>query len=261
MGARQRTHCISTQSSFSRPRCHARQVRLRRTRVRNYWRNSMRYLSIFLFMVSAGNCTLTAARERSFEWPRVQPVVESFYFRDASKAWVRLFIRDNAGKLLYRLECEPGFTSDVAVGNFECYMNSPSSVHEPDLSLLNEDPLDGAVAHSRGEIWAEHLEGNCANYPGWGTVREFRLRGMRVSLRLNRIELVRRPNPVRGGRPTEVPFIRRFGLNVEVAADPTALSAVAEPVPFVLHWVHPEEAFDASLNCSEPIDIHVPGQR
>ena len=223
-------------------------------------------LPVLLWGVSSvGN-----AQEVTPRWPAVKPVSEIYHFSDASPAVVNLIIRSVDDTPLYQLRCIPLFEGPHhSIEVLECYLNSPHSDDDPEASLLNEDPLDRAAWHSRGEIRASELAEACGDYPEYGRVRNFRFRGMKLTLKLSQVELISIPNPTpsQRGKP-ERPLMhafRQFRLAVKVEPDPNAVSSIAEPPSFARPPYAPKNPSDPddpvgfSASCETIIPAHVPG--
>lgn len=134
---------------------------------------------------------------------------------------------DTAGKLRYTLACKGGateFTDRLAnqsgmqfPGTLTCVLNEGNAIVEG--SLLAEDGV--AIWHTRGAWWESHtLLGKCGEYPEFGRVRHFRLRGFLLTLKAEDIE-------AQGGE------LKFFTLAISVKRDPSATSGVAESPGYI----------------------------
>jgi hypothetical protein len=198
--------------------------------------------------LSAGN-----VRAKVFTWPTVQPLSRSHYFPKSSTASIALTVHSPKGSPLYRFECNPRYGGpEGTIEAFECRLNPVLSAHDSEATLFGEDPFDQLAAHSRGLVWASQLVGSCAGYPGWGTVRYFRLRGMKLTLAFKRIEYVRKSKTserIGGSHKEETVTLRSFGVDFKVEPYRGALSAIAEPVPYE----------PPSAACGAAVSVHIPG--
>jgi hypothetical protein len=189
----------------------------------------------------------TASPTRVFRWPQVKPLHESFYFRNAWHASATLLIKGANGVPLYRLQCygeqAKRSPSDLQLhaealysGEFDCHLYSFPDPTASD-TLLTDITLPGGESYSRAVINAAELVGACGNYPEYGLVRHFRLRGMRITFTYSDVrtkeELTSIGAPYPPGTPRiDVPELTSFRFSVDIAPDPTAVSTIAEPVPF-----------------------------
>lgn len=185
-------------------------------------------------------------------WPEIRPQERSFQFTDAATAIADISILNSEGKPAYRLRCQPATMApedavDLA-GDFDCYL---LSLYSQDLfqTLLTQDPF--ARLHDRGEIWAEYLVGRCGEYPEWGRVRTFRLRGMQITLTFSNVRVARKSR-------NDVNLLS-FDFRVSVQPDASALSMISEPPPYAPPWALPNDLFSAQQHCGRVIRVHVPG--
>jgi hypothetical protein len=156
---------------------------------------------------------------RQFYWPSVQPLEKRYTFSTAASSHVQLDIHPSTGNEFYRLQCLPGDHNRYSIESFQCGL-TPAG-YDNTGSLLVDDPFDWSVSKSRGVFWAQFLAGACSTYPGWGPTRLFRLRGMVLSLSIL--------NPIFDNTG----LLRSFDFTVSVGPDPTALSFIAEPNPYI----------------------------
>lgn len=239
---------------------------LRQTPTNRHPAATVGLLSTILLGALSAIFVRSGSESRPFKWPEVEPLHRSFYFPDATHARVELTIEGRDKKALYRLKCEPGYVvGGDTIDLFECLVDEAgfnrTESWEPYESLLNEDPIEVRAATNRAEIWASQLKDTCADYPEYGRVRNFRLRGMKLTLEIKDIELAMRANPTIGAEPREIPVLRRFGLDVSVSPDREAVSAVAEPPPFRHPCAQAGTAFfaPAVCRCDKVLAAHIPG--
>jgi len=217
----------------------------------------------------------SAPPTRTFRWPQVMPVHETFSFPDAWQASAAVEIKGTDGVPLYRLQCygeqAERSSSDLQLhpdalysGEFDCHLYALPSPTEWD-TLLTDIMLPGGEAYSRAVVSATDLVGGCGNYPEYGLVRHFRLRGMRITLLYSDVrtkeELTSSGAPYPPGTPRiELPELTSFHFAVDIAPDPAAVSMIAEPVPFAPP--PPKRSPNPYINlpnCEKVIPRHVPG--
>jgi predicted RNA-binding protein with PUA-like domain len=220
-----------------------------------------RFILMTLFCLAlCGSARLSARGPVPFRWPNVLPLRETFYFHDAGRAKIDLTIRTIEGSPSYVLHCRaPSFVlaDDVAFGgDFDCHLHSLYAKDSYE-SLLIDDPLDPAEAHSRGEFWVEDLAGSCRNYPEWGAVRNFHVRGMRIRIELTDLEFLH--SKAAEKKSAGVSRLRSFRVLIAVSPDDSALSAIAEQTAYWPPWSNPESPFKTDYHCQDVIQTHIPG--
>ena len=204
-------------------------------------------LSAIVVGLCGGHSQLPASSQH---WPLIKPVQEHYEFADVKKARLSLVIRGLDNRPLYRFHCngmsalEPEDADSWA--DFSCHLHSVYTRDKIE-SLLIENASVPREATSRGEIWSHFLRGQCADYPDWGRIRSFRLRGMRLTFVLSNMKFAIDPtDPL--SRKTE-PLLESFQFKVTVVPDPKAHSAIAAPSAYEL----PREGGDGSLDCTVPV--------
>ncbi len=126
-------------------------------------------IAILMSAVTFAMLTIKSDGAEAFKWPQVQPVARSYFFSTAGAAEIKLPIQSVDGRPIYLFKCAPGDKhADGSIENLECGLGYSSYNPDEDDSLLTEDPFDGSIAHTRGEIWANELMGACAHYSEWG---------------------------------------------------------------------------------------------
>src|SRR5215831_15706624 len=150
-------------------------------------------MTVFVFVIASW--LLTNAGDST--WPVMRDVHKVFDFPDARTAAVELDLVDEGGRAVYRLECHSwafGLHQRNPVfdysGDFECRL---SPLYEPTRysTLLTDDPHPTADWESRARFLVPELMGACADYPEYGRLRMFRLRGMRLTLEVRDVKLRR----------------------------------------------------------------------
>lgn len=192
-------------------------------------------------------CTMGAlvcmgARAASPSWPTIKPAQRTFNVPDVKKMNLSLMIHTKAGIPLYGLFCgSPYGVSDITDnsgygvdygtfnGDFECRLGLKGVGSVGDM-LLAEDATQAKPWPSRGRFFASNLVGACANIPEFGATRTFRLRGMKLTLKVI--------DPVIKGtyRYSGLPKLKSLTLKVTVRPDPAATRAIAAIVPFPKQW-------------------------
>ncbi|MBZ5647110.1 MAG: hypothetical protein LAN37_07810 [Acidobacteriia bacterium] len=174
---------------------------------------------------------------------------------------VDLDLRSVSGSLLYSFRCRSGESGDAEFdfsGDFQCWLRSltPDDVY---IDLFTYEPLGNLGIESRARFFSEELLGRCADYPEYGRIRTFRVRGMVVRLALSHVRFVLGR---RYGRGKRIPLVHSFDLEVGVVPDDRILSAIDEDVPFApppFKKNSGEEGGTVSLNCDKVDRRHVPG--
>ena len=193
-------------------------------------------------------CLLLAAAQSSAaapKWPSIQPLERTFAFPDASKASVNLEIVGRDARPLYRIECHQYGYADPTFdysGDFECRLTSLYS-KDAYSTLFTDDPVQSRDWESRARFLSEEFVSSCADYPGYGRVRTFSLRGMRITLALSNIksDLGTRPRPT----------LKAFDLRISVVPDPAATTAIAAPIAYKEPpYLHPGDNSNHARNCS-----------
>lgn len=165
-------------------------------------------------------CSLLGAAAQHY--PAISPVQRSFDVPEVDRADVMLVIQSRTGKPQYKLQCHSaGYTGDPHFdysGDFECRL---SSVGHRGLysTLLTEDMDQSRDWESRGRFFASDLRGACALVPEFGATRNFRLRGMDLTLQITDPKF------------TEAGKLSSLRLTVIVRPDRTARRPIAEVVP------------------------------
>lgn len=163
-------------------------------------------------------------------YPAVSPLQRTFDVPTVSQANVVLFVKSPERKPLYKLQCHSaGYTGDSAFdysGDFECRL---SSLYRRDVysTLLTEDVNQSRDWESRGRFFAAQLHGPCATVPEFGADRDFKLRGMDLSLRVS--------DPTFTGTGK----LQALRLTVTIRPDAAARRPIAQIVPLPTAGVPP----------------------
>jgi hypothetical protein len=163
-----------------------------------------------------------AQTNRTVDYPMVRRSSAVFPVPNIDKANVEYLIRSNKDRPIYKLQCHHrGFSDDPDFdysGDFECRLNS---VGERDQSstLLTEDVRQSRDWESRGRFFASELRPPCSRIPHFGATRDFRLRGMILTLEIIKPQF------------DNATTLKSLTLRVAVTPDTSAHSAIAEAVP------------------------------
>ena len=181
------------------------------------------------------------------EWPVVKQLQKRFLFEDASNATVKFDIVGIDGKPLYTIEChtfnyyDPDFDYS---GDFECRLKSLYS-KEVYSTLFTDNPKQSRDWQSRGRFLVQEIVGKCADYPEYGRVRHFMLRGMEITLAIRNPKFGENVG-VKKGRPE----LKSFEFDIEVKTEPRATRPIAETVPYVAPpFLNPKDPNDFTLDC------------
>jgi hypothetical protein len=171
------------------------------------------------------------AQPKSIEWPVVKPVHTQITVTEQARrdAPVHLVVSDVRGRPLYKLDCHNGEydeTIDINYsGDFQCALFALTSGKTASGNLLTDTSYNAGSTDwwNRGRMLAKNLWRTCANYPEYGTLRHFSVRGMLVTLRF-------------GDLVWATPFadssrLSRFTADIDVAPDRQATSPTAEYLP------------------------------
>jgi len=189
-------------------------------------------------LLLAGNSSASGSR-----WPKVLPLDKAYVISDPQHAVVKTKILGEAGQPLYLFVCRTWADESVPgviyTDDLDCRLLE-ASWGEIEANLLLETPKVAAW-YSRGRMLAEQLAGDCANYPEYGRVRHFRLRGMRLTLEFD--DVVFEHESV-GARPR----MKSYTLRLRVDPDTAALRDIAESSGYLdPHRTNPDDP----RSCSE----------
>jgi hypothetical protein len=167
-------------------------------------------------------------RERGLGPPyaRVAPVEKSATFALVEEKDWQVPILDIDGKEVYSLKCRAGLgEAGLDRWGVSCKLFQAGK----DLDLL-ADSVDPYSRRIRTLFEPEQLEGKCSEYPEWGALRTFKLRGFGLVMRVKNVLL---------GRTGAGHFgfykgpIARFDLAIKVVPDASAAWGVALPSRYV----------------------------
>lgn len=202
------------------------------------------FVTCFLIVFAFGICA------QASKWPEVVPMHKGYHFTNARTSEIDLSVLGAKGEPLYRMEChtfeyekDPGFDYS---GDFECRLKSLYS-DDAYSTLLTEEPQQTRDWQSRGRFLAEEIEGKCADYPEFGRVRHFRLRGIKITLTIS--DVVFRAHSEKALARKEGSLLKSFRFDVKVEVDSKATSAISEPIPYQYPPRRQPGTEDMSLDC------------
>lgn len=183
------------------------------------------------WLITAAIIGCLANASSTEQWPKVKPVTKTVYFKNGENAALTLFIYGSDGKRLYRMNChslgyvDPDFDYS---GDFECRL-MPLYTQTAYSTLFTYDPNQSGDWESRARFFAADVTGKCANYPEFGSMRHFYLRGMEITLGMSDIRLreFARGEPA---QPHTRSLFASFKFHVSVRRDPKATSQIDVPV-------------------------------
>ncbi|MGV8074547.1 MAG: hypothetical protein AB2L11_08330 [Syntrophobacteraceae bacterium] len=213
-----------------------------KTIIRNYF--------VFLVGLIAWVCPVHGS-DNQHQWPEVSYANFNMEFSEPHETAAKIEIPGIDDKHLYLLECHlgPYETPEFDYsGHFECRL---SSLYSPGTysTLLTDLPNQSRDWESRGRFLIEEIMGKCAEYPEYGRLRHFRLRGMELTLEVT--SLVTEPDAnFELMKPRQK--IKQLVLNVTVQPYPAAVSPIAERTNFIEPpYTHPEDPYDFSRLCDD----------
>lgn len=187
------------------------------------FRGSFLFVPIVLALASQG---------WSRDWPLVRPVSKTQTFIDpgagAKDAAFLASIRDAGGDAVYRIECHNGnYDGESTInfsGDFQCALFAVTRNGLVGGNLLAADTKDEKSTDwwNRGRMRSVQLRGKCLAYRQYSTDRQFKVRGMLVTLRFTDVRWSSAKNE-RGD-----PKLQRFTFTLSVVPDQTAHSPTAE---------------------------------
>jgi hypothetical protein len=161
------------------------------------------------------------------KWPMMKEIAVIFPVNlTAQKVEIDFPLSDNAGKVQYLFWCRGGSDQylatqtvgeDFLVGPFSCGLKTGDK--NSGRNLLGED--DSPLWHTRAQYRYDQLTGKCGDYPEFGRVRTFRLRGFRLTLTASDVKV--KP-------PSEVTYFR---LGVFLKTDESATGSIAQRPDFL----------------------------
>jgi hypothetical protein len=207
----------------------------------------LRLLLIYIYVINLSSPL--SAETLGKKWPSVTPLKESFHFKDAANAGAKISISGVNGKPLYIIECHTYHYQDPDFdysGDFECRLKSLYSL-DAHSTLFSDVAKQTRDWESRARFLNQELVGKCANYPEYGSVRHFRLRGMEITLSVRNPKFEETIGMKRGR-----PQLKSFDFDIGVKPDRRATRSIAEPVPYIEPpFANPNDSNDFTLKCDK----------
>ncbi len=193
----------------------------------------------------------------SSAWPKIRPVERHYTFKDGPHAGLELPIYGTDGRKLYRLRCHTYLYTDPNFdysGDFECILSAlyhakrgeplSTPVHYYNLLVERQEPYGDW--DSRGRFLIPDILGACTRYPQYGLTRSFKLRGMKITLRMRDPTIVKKP-----GKPSVEWTLASFRFTVQVVPDPRARRSIAQRTRYLPPLtLHPNGPNSYALNCA-----------
>lgn len=212
------------------------------------------FVGLMLLVELIAEATLSSSDEGKRSWPVIKPIKKSFHFVDHRNTGTQLKIVDTDGTPVYLLECylnayEHEDRAFDYSGDFECRLSSLSS-KERYSTLLTEEKHPTRDWQSRGRFLVEELSGKCAEYPEYGLVRHFSLRGMNLTLKIQNFKMASSSSTENA--PWNRDRMKELDLDVTITPDPNASSEIAEPTKYIEPpFAHPADPHDLSRKCDK----------
>ena len=164
------------------------------------------------------------------DWPNVENIKKTISINAFSQSiFSKIPIHSKQGTLLYTLFCQGGSTeyldrlSDSTQMNYVrplCFLLVEGDKITENYSLLCED--GSSQWYSRGQIHHyKELTGTCGQYPEYGCVRHFKLRGFVLTLTFTNIAFNKAGEPI------------TFDVDITTISDSSATSSIAEQTGFL----------------------------
>jgi hypothetical protein len=191
----------------------------------------------------------------SHKWPLIQPTEQTARLElpniDAPErsetakgmGTLDVIIKSQQGDPTYKIECGTPDRSRDGVfeysGDFQCRMIL-WGIEVSKVDLLSEMQDRSHDWQSRARFFASEVSNHCGAIPEFGRLRNFRLRGMKISLEMSDIH---------ADESGSVPTLTAFTFKVSVVPDTTATSNVAQAPEVDPKW----RALSCSLDDSVPV--------
>ena len=165
------------------------------------------------------------------KWPKILPMNKTVQFIAGKNTSSKIKIMGKNEKPLYLLESyinawEFDSNDFNYSGDFECRLTSLQGDNNGYPTLLTNNPNPARDWDSRGRFLLEDILGRRADYPEYGRLRHFRLRGMVLTLFIKNIE-VSQGSQFKNG-PGNLGKIKKLELEITVTPDSTAKLGIAE---------------------------------
>jgi hypothetical protein len=174
---------------------------------------------------------LPCCAQASHNWPHIRPFDHKYVFKTQEEMFLQFPILTVDGKTAYLVECASPFAKNPRAnaydfawsGDFECRVAKPRAWTLPSSQLLAESTQVTKEWESRAVFYWNELTPDCRDFPDWGATRVFRLRNMRLTIRITNPQIV----PPNGSHESLFEVLRGLDLEVSGRYDPTAKRLVA----------------------------------
>jgi hypothetical protein len=183
------------------------------------------------------------ARAKPRKWPKITPVERSYEFSSRASAKVDLPIFGaDSQENLYVLKCrtpESGRDDLIAgegdwQGEWQCELwkeKDEEITNDRFDNLLQRDVSD-APWHGRNTFYAPDVTGPCGAIPDFGRERHFVVRGMKITLKLERPHFTHPYDPGEARRRHLINLqLQSWDFIVSVDNDPAAIWNIPAPLP------------------------------
>ncbi len=117
----------------------------------------------------------------------IKPWKSVINIADVERVNFKRIIFSKKGNKLYEIQCHQGGYDDdpgyAYSGLIDCKLKSLKE-HDDVDSLFRHTFHQTAHWETRGRFLLGHVNGICGNYPEWGRKRNFRVRGMKITLEI-----------------------------------------------------------------------------
>lgn len=172
-----------------------------------------------------------AIQAGSIAWPVIHEKSGSLVFNKPAEADFTTDIKDLDGRPLYVLRCRSGDMDDVGDFNYsgllQCRLSVINAPQGTPSTLLWEDLKVTSDWDGRGRFMLNDIIGTCGSYPDWGSTRNYLVRGMRLTLKIENIRLLKLEN----GEVVPTSFVFSYAVKHDFKATSALTKKSAEKEP------------------------------
>ena len=164
-------------------------------------------------------------------WPVVQPFHDerTISLEDPTRDTAWVFMIQTNGPVTYHVECHTGEYEGTSLlninysGTYQCTMSAKKGEEVTSWNLFADDTPEQQTSdeNNRGRLLDDNLRDSCADFPEYGAVRHFRLRGFLLTMRFRDLKWSSASSNSR---------LTRFTIAIDVRPEPSAQSPMAERV-------------------------------
>jgi len=193
---------------------------------------------ILLLSTAVGLFVPVAAVMATDRWRGITPFEQTYRVANPRDAVIETHILDPDGGPLYVLVCRTCLddSTELIYGcDLDCHLLF-DGFEEYEGNLLSD--LEGDAAwHSRGRVEAKELCGPCGDYPEYGRVRHFRMRGIQLTLEFQDVVFQEGTCP-----SAELdPVLESYSLKVTATNEPGAVLEMPEAPEYMRPRHFPED--------------------